>query len=135
MAVKLTTSMRCQYYDESCHLYRHVNNFTNASSTIKFSTFSHTCSTACMYFIAERRPYILKSWFLLKAIFNFSAKFIWRSHYSIHLTIPSPYIWNSLVCILKTLLQEDSSSPLYLNKDKKAMVFLNLPSPYCTFIV
>lgn len=38
MAVKLTTCMRCQYHDESCHSYRHVNNFTNASFTIKFST-------------------------------------------------------------------------------------------------
>lgn len=89
MAVKLTTCLRCQSHNESCHSYTHVNKFTNANFTIKFSTFPHMHSTACMYFIAERRPCILKSWFL----FNYSAKFIWGSHYSIYLTIPSPYIW------------------------------------------
>lgn len=103
LAVKLTTGRRCQDQDESCHPYRHVNNFTDASFTIKFSLFPHTRSTACMYFIAERRPYILKSWFLLKAIFNCSAKLIWKSHYA--------YIWlyhplnilNSSVYILRIL--------------------------------
>lgn len=56
-----------------------------------------------------------------------------HTHYSIYLTTPSPYISNSLVCILKTVLQENSPSPLYVNKDKKALFFLDLPSPYCTF--
>jgi len=39
-AVKLTMRTRPQRHDESCHLHRHANNYTNASFPTKFSTFA-----------------------------------------------------------------------------------------------